>query len=130
MSALGQKRTLAARLLAASLLFVSESSTPCGKPERIFSRCQPAIADDIFGIERWCLTASLRGAASRGHQRRADPRINVAVSEGLLQRGERRLASTMTRRDVLDFESILEGCHDFRNGVIRRDNQMEAAGDQ
>src|SRR5262245_13067807 len=36
----------------------------------------------------------------------------------------------MTGRDVLHLESILERRHDFRNGVIRRGNQMEAAGDQ
>ena len=36
----------------------------------------------------------------------------------------------MTGRDVLHFESILERRHDFRDGVIRRDNQVEATGDQ
>ena len=36
----------------------------------------------------------------------------------------------MTGRDVLHLESILEGSDDFRNGVIRRDNQVEAVDDQ
>jgi hypothetical protein len=36
----------------------------------------------------------------------------------------------MTGRDVFHFESILERRHDFGDGVIRRDNQVEAAGDQ
>src|SRR5712671_662450 len=36
----------------------------------------------------------------------------------------------MTGRDDLHFESILERRHNFRDGVIRRGNQVEAAGDQ
>src|SRR3954452_18313905 len=36
----------------------------------------------------------------------------------------------MTGRDDSHFESILERRHDFRDGVIRRGNQVEAAGDQ
>src|SRR3954453_4513388 len=36
----------------------------------------------------------------------------------------------MTGRDVLHVERILERPYDFGDGVIGRDNQMEAAGDQ
>src|SRR6476619_603648 len=36
----------------------------------------------------------------------------------------------MTGRDDLHLESILERGYDFRDGVIRRGNQVEAAGDQ
>jgi hypothetical protein len=76
---------LAARLLAASLLFIGESPTPCGKPERIFSGSQPAIADEIVCIERWCLATALPGSRSRSDvERRADACIDVAIPEGLL----------------------------------------------
>ena len=30
---------------------IGEFSTPCSEPERIFTRSQPAIADEILGIE-------------------------------------------------------------------------------
>jgi hypothetical protein len=35
----------------------------------------------------------------------------------------------VARRDVFHFESVFERCHDFGDGVIRRGDQMEPAGD-
>ena len=82
--------TVRARALA--VLAFSTVTVPIGKfpspgsePERVFTSSQPAIADEILGIERRCFTASLLGARTRsGRERRAQAGIDVVIAEGLL----------------------------------------------
>jgi hypothetical protein len=49
---------------------------------------------------------------------------------GLLQRREGRLARAMAGRNVLCLEGILQHAHHFRDGIIRCDGKVKAAGDQ
>ena len=64
---------------------IGKSPSPRSEPERVFTSSQPAIADEILGIERRCFTASLLGARTRsGRERRAQARIDVVIAEGLL----------------------------------------------
>ena len=74
-------------LLAFSAVLVSigKFPSPGSEPKRVFTSSQPAIADEILGIERRCFTASLLGARIRpGRERRAQAGIDVVIAEGLL----------------------------------------------
>jgi hypothetical protein len=86
MSALGQKRTFrhpldhlvgaqyidggivrpsavaVSAFSAITSCIIGNSPLPRSEPERVFTSGQPAIADEILGIERRCFTASLPGA--------------------------------------------------------------------
>jgi hypothetical protein len=73
--------------LAFSAVFVSigKFPSPGSEPERVFTSSQPAIADEILGVERRCFTASLLGTRTRsGRERRAQAGIDVVIAEGLL----------------------------------------------
>src|SRR6478672_10773833 len=62
-----------------------QAPSPRSEPEWVFASSQPAIADNILGIERRCFTASLLGACTRsGRERRAQAGIDVVIAEGLL----------------------------------------------
>src|SRR5262249_41930639 len=59
--------------------------SPGREPERVFTSSQPAIADEILGIERRCLTTSLLRARTRSdRERRPQAGIEVVIAEGLL----------------------------------------------
>ena len=83
----GTVRAGALAVLAFSAVIVSigKFPSPGSEPERVFTSSQPAIADEILGIERRCFTASLLGARARsGRERRAQAGIDVVIAEGLL----------------------------------------------
>ena len=64
---------------------IGKLPSPGSEPERVFTSSQPAIADEILGIERRCFTASLLGTRTRsGRERRAQAGIDVVIAEGLL----------------------------------------------
>ena len=83
----GTVRTGALAVLAFSAVIVSigKFPSPGSEPERVFTSSQPAIADEILGVERRCFTASLLGTRTRsGRERRAQAGIDVVIAEGLL----------------------------------------------
>src|SRR4051812_19731003 len=111
-------------LVGAPSVFCSgKLPSPRSEPEWVFASSQPAVTNKILGIERRRFTASLRGARS-SRERRAHAGVDIVITERLLQSSKGGLASTMTGRDVLHFERLLERPHDFGDGVIGRDNQM------
>ena len=64
---------------------IGKFPSPSREPEWVLASSQPAVADEIIGIECGRFTASLPGTSSRsGHERRADAGIDVMVAEGLL----------------------------------------------
>ena len=52
-------RAVAVSAFSAINSCIGKSPSPRSEPERVFTSCQPAIADEILGIERRCFTASL-----------------------------------------------------------------------
>jgi hypothetical protein len=59
--------------------------SPDSEPKRVFTSSQPAIADEILGIERRCFTpSSLGGRIRSGGEGRAQAGIDVVIAEGLL----------------------------------------------
>src|SRR5258708_6399204 len=83
----GTVRAGALAFLAFSAVTVSigKFPSPGSEPEWVFTSSQPAIADEILGIEGRCFTASLLGARTRsGRERRAQAGIDVVIAEGLL----------------------------------------------
>src|SRR5262249_43552469 len=83
----GTVRAGASAFLTFSAVIVSigKFPSPGSEPERVFTSGQPAIADEILGVERRCFTASLLGTRTRsGRERRAQASIDVVIAEGLL----------------------------------------------
>ena len=76
---------LAVLAFSAVTVPIGKLPSPGSEPERVFTSSQPAIADEILGIERRCFTASLRGARTRSsRERRAHAGIDIVITEGLL----------------------------------------------
>lgn len=83
----GTMRAGASAVLAFSAVTVSigKFPSPGSEPELVFTSSQPAIADEVLGIERRCFTASLLGARTRsGRERRSQAGIDVVIAKGLL----------------------------------------------
>ena len=74
---------LAVLAFSAFIVSIGKFPSPGSEPERIFTSSQPAIADEILGVERRCFPASLLGTRS-GRERRSQAGIDVVVAEGLL----------------------------------------------
>src|SRR5262252_6730803 len=76
---------LAFLAFSAVIVSIGKFPSPGSEPERVFTSSQPAIADEILGVERRCFTASLLGTRTRsGRERRAQAGIDVVIAEGLL----------------------------------------------
>src|SRR5215471_18854130 len=76
---------LAFLAFSAVIVSIGKFPSPGSEPERVFASGQPAIADEILGVERRCFTASLLGTRTRsGRERRAQAGIDVVIAEGLL----------------------------------------------
>jgi len=76
---------LAVLAFSAVTVPIGKFPSPGSEPERVFTSSQPAIADEILGIERRCFTASLLCARTRSRrERRAQAGIDVVIAEGLL----------------------------------------------
>ena len=54
---------LAGLAFSAVTVPIGKLPSPGSEPERVFTSSQPAIADEILGIERRCFTASLPAPA-------------------------------------------------------------------
>src|SRR4051794_24115733 len=76
---------LAVSAFSAVTVPIGKFPSPGSESKRVFTSSQPAIADEILGIERRCFTASFLGARTRsGRERRAQAGIDVVIAEGLL----------------------------------------------
>src|ERR1700754_976764 len=96
----------------------------------IFTTGQPSIGDQITPLEGGAFAAapvSVRTGSQR--QSRANTRIDIPVAERVLQCRERWLAATVARGDVLHLEGVFDRRNSLRNSVIRRHDEVEAAGD-
>ena len=70
---------------APSVFCFGKLPSPRSEPEWVFASSQPAVDDEILGIERRCFTASLCGARTRSsRERRAHAGIDIVITEGLL----------------------------------------------
>src|SRR4029077_13209616 len=56
--------------------------------------------------------------------------VEVALAEGLPERGEGRLAGAVSRRDVADLERVAQGGGDLVDLVVFGDDEMETAGNE
>jgi hypothetical protein len=89
------------------------------------------IGGEVILLQRWSLATSRVGAHSRSKRKSsAETCIKISVTESFDQRCEHWLARAVARRNAFDLERIFQSRHRLCDNIIRRDDKVEAAGDQ